>query len=67
MLPSSHDRDEPAPRRLSETATIPVRGSAQAAGYDLQSAYDATIPAGGKALVKTDIAVAVPEGHYGAC
>ena len=29
------------------------------------SAYDVTIPAEGKALVKTDIAIAVPEGCYG--
>ena len=29
------------------------------------SAYDVTIPAEGKALVKTDIAIALPEGCYG--
>ena len=31
----------------------------------LYSAYDVTIPAEGKALLKTDIAVAIPEGCYG--
>lgn len=36
-----------------------------AAGYDLVSAYDLVIPARGKALAKTDIAMAIPEGCYG--
>eukprot|EP00729_Bicosta_minor_P008294 gene8294-15172_t len=52
-------------KKLTELASLPTRGSALAAGYDLRSAYDITIPAQGKALVKTDIAIAVPEGHYG--
>lgn len=52
-------------KKLTEHAFVPVRGSALAAGYDLKAAYDATIPAQGKALVKTDIAIAVPEGCYG--
>lgn len=33
-------------------------------GFDLSSAYDAIIPARGKALVKTDIAIAIPEFTY---
>eukprot|EP00808_Paulinella_micropora_P022846 g5755.t1 len=49
-------------KKLSPHATLPVRGSAQAAGYDLASAVDITIPARGKGLVKTDIAIALPEG-----
>ena len=52
-------------KKLSEFATIPTRGSSQAAGYDLYSAYDQCIGAGEKALVKTDLAVAIPEGCYG--
>ena len=51
--------------RLSEKAVAPSRGSAGAAGYDLYAAHDVTIPAQGKALVKTDIAVALPIGWYG--
>ncbi|XP_063140404.1 deoxyuridine 5'-triphosphate nucleotidohydrolase isoform X11 [Rattus norvegicus] len=51
--------------RLSEHATAPTRGSARAAGYDLYSAYDYTIPSMEKALVKTDIQIAVPSGCYG--
>jgi dUTP pyrophosphatase len=52
-------------KKLSERAILPTRGSAGAAGYDLSSAYAYTVPAYGKALVKTDLAVAIPEGHYG--
>lgn len=44
---------------------MPVRGSALAAGYDLAASHDCTIPARGRNLVKTDIAMAIPEGHYG--
>ncbi|XP_074249755.1 deoxyuridine 5'-triphosphate nucleotidohydrolase, mitochondrial isoform X2 [Saimiri boliviensis] len=51
--------------RLSEHATAPTRGSARAAGYDLYSAYDYTIPPMEKALVKTDIQIALPSGCYG--
>jgi dUTP pyrophosphatase len=50
---------------LSENATVPARGSAMAAGYDLSSAVSTVVPAGGKALVPTDVAVALPEGVYG--
>jgi len=41
--------------KLSDKAIIPTKGSKLAAGYDLYSAYDYTIPASGKMLVKTDI------------
>merc|ERR1711915_576298 len=51
--------------KLSENATIPTRGSATAAGYDLYSAEDCVIPARGKGLVKTDIQIKVPHGTYG--
>merc|ERR1712241_29941 len=51
--------------KLSENAYAPTKGSARAAGYDLRSAYDCTIPANGKAIVKTDIQIRVPEGTYG--
>lgn len=51
--------------KLSERATTPSRGSCKAAGYDLYSAYDYVIPAKEKALVKTDIQIAVPSGCYG--
>lgn len=50
---------------LSDTATAPARGSAHAAGYDLASAEAAVVPVGGRRLVRTDVAVAVPPGTYG--
>jgi len=50
---------------MSDKARAPTRGSAFAAGYDLYSAHDTTIPARGKAMVDTDLAIAVPAGTYG--
>jgi dUTP pyrophosphatase len=51
-------------KKLTEFAIIPTRGSQFAAGFDLSSAYDVTVPTRGKALVKTDIAIAIPELTY---
>lgn len=51
--------------RLSAAAVVPARGSAGAAGYDLTSAKDVVIPARGKGLCQTDLAIALPEGVYG--
>ncbi|XP_040457373.1 deoxyuridine 5'-triphosphate nucleotidohydrolase, mitochondrial isoform X1 [Falco naumanni] len=60
---------DPSPRlrftKLSENASAPSRGSARAAGYDLYSAYDCVIPPMEKAVVKTDIQIALPSGCYG--
>ncbi|KAF8485043.1 dUTP pyrophosphatase [Russula ochroleuca] len=52
-------------KRLSEKAKLPTRGSALAAGYDLYSAEKKVIPARGKALIDTQLSVAVPPGTYG--
>eukprot|EP00967_Tisochrysis_lutea_P036407 scaffold43812_cov39-Tisochrysis_lutea.AAC.2 len=51
--------------RLSEFAKLPMRGTSLAAGYDLSAAHPCVIPARGKGLVKTDLAIIVPEGCYG--
>lgn len=51
--------------KLTEHAFEPIRGSVRAAGVDLRSAYDIIVPAHGKAIVKTDLQVQVPEGSYG--
>jgi len=51
-------------KRLSENAFLPVRGSEHAAGFDLSSAYDDVVPARGKALIKLDLAFAIPEFTY---
>jgi dUTPase len=58
-------QDQPGPlliKKLSDKARLPTRGSALAAGYDLYAAHDTVIPARGKALVETDISMAVPLG-----
>ncbi|OKL59635.1 hypothetical protein UA08_05070 [Talaromyces atroroseus] len=52
-------------KKLVESAKAPTRGSAFAAGYDLYSAKETVIPAKGKGLVDTGLAIAVPEGTYG--
>ncbi|CAN6298320.1 unnamed protein product [Urochloa humidicola] len=51
-------------KKLSEKAILPSRGSALAAGYDLSSAAEMVVPARGKALVPTDLSIAIPEGTY---
>lgn len=51
--------------KLTNKAFAPTRGSESAAGYDLRSAYEYTVPARGKELVKTDLQIEVPDGTYG--
>lgn len=51
--------------KLTDQAFAPVKGSALAAGFDLRSAYEYTVPARGKQLVMTDIQVQLPKGCYG--
>lgn len=54
-------------KRLSETAVLPVRGSAQAAGYDLCADISGklTIKPGETVKVETGLAFALPEGYFG--
>lgn len=49
-------------KKLSDKARLPTRGSAFAAGYDIYAAKATVIPARGKAIVDTDISMAVPAG-----
>lgn len=51
--------------RLSPNATIPVRGSIGAAGYDISSSADWVVPARGTTIVPTDLSICVPQGTYG--
>ncbi|XP_011404672.2 PREDICTED: deoxyuridine 5'-triphosphate nucleotidohydrolase-like [Amphimedon queenslandica] len=65
---SNGDSNSTVPLRvmkLTEYAYLPTRGSSEAAGYDLYSAYETVVPAEGKAVVKTDIAIALPPYCYG--
>ena len=49
---------------LSEHAKMPVRGSPQSAGFDISSAERTIVPSGGRAVIKTDISIACPDGTY---
>ncbi|XP_074283189.1 deoxyuridine 5'-triphosphate nucleotidohydrolase-like [Silene latifolia] len=51
-------------KKLSDKAVLPSRGSPLAAGYDLSSAVETKVPARGKALVPTDLSIAIPQGTY---
>uniref|UniRef100_A0A5B6ZE11 Deoxyuridine 5'-triphosphate nucleotidohydrolase n=1 Tax=Davidia involucrata TaxID=16924 RepID=A0A5B6ZE11_DAVIN len=51
-------------KKLSEKAVLPARASPLSAGYDLSSAFETKVPARGKALVPTDLSIAIPEGTY---
>ena len=52
-------------KTLTETATIPTRGSAQAAGMDLYADEDMVLIPGERKAVSTGIAMALPPGHEG--
>jgi deoxyuridine 5'-triphosphate nucleotidohydrolase len=52
-------------KRLDSKAVLPARGSSFSAGLDIFSIEDLSIQPGARALVRTGLAVAIPEGHYG--
>lgn len=66
-MPALEDMARPVLKfmKVLPEAFAPVRGSAKAAGYDLKSAVDCTVPARGKALVDTGLKIQLPEGCYG--
>ena len=51
-------------KRLTNNSTIPKRSTEGAAGYDLTSAVNITIPAHGRVMVKSGISLKVPKGTY---
>ena len=56
-------------KKLRENATLPTRGSAQAAGYDLYACIDGgsvTIAPHSTEKIGTGLAIAVPDGYFGA-
>ena len=53
-------------KKLSENATLPSRGSEYAAGYDLYADEAITVPSHKTVKVHTGIAMAIPEGYFGA-
>lgn len=52
-------------KKLTTDATLPTRGSDSAAGLDLYSIEPVRLSPKQRALVRTGLAVAVPEGYYG--
>lgn len=52
-------------KKLTVTASLPVRGSDGAAGYDISASEACVVPARGKALVSTGLSMAIPQGCYG--
>lgn len=50
---------------LSENARDPVRLDPLDAGIDLKSAYDFSVPARGRELIKTDLQFEFPRGYFG--
>ena len=52
-------------KRHKPEATLPQRATDGSAGYDLCSAIDCSIEAGGRLAIPTEISIAVPSGHYG--
>ena len=44
---------------------LPLRQTQGAAGYDLKSTEDVTVPARGSAVVDTGVKMSLPKGHYG--
>jgi len=52
-------------KRLDPRATLPSRGSSLSAGLDIYAIEDLTIQPRKRALARTGLAVAIPEGYYG--
>ena len=52
-------------KRLAPQAVLPTRGSSASAGLDLHSIEPITLNPNERKLVKTGLAVAIPEGYYG--
>jgi dUTP pyrophosphatase len=52
-------------KRLDPRAILPTRGSSLSAGLDIYSIEDLAIEPKQRAVVRTGLAVAIPEGYYG--
>ena len=51
--------------KLSPEAKLPTKGSAQAAGWDLYALEDTTVVKEKSSMIKTGLAVAIPDGWEG--
>ena len=52
-------------KRLDPDASLPEQAHAGDAGLDLRSVMDLRVEPGERAMVRTGLAVAIPEGHAG--
>jgi len=52
-------------KKLSAEATVPIKGTATAAGHDLYANEGTDVPARGQAIVGTGIAIGLPHDTYG--
>lgn len=65
QLKDINDEEKLYVQRITKMATIPERGSKYAAGFDLSSAENITIPSKSRGVIKTDLIIKVPQGTYG--
>jgi deoxyuridine 5'-triphosphate nucleotidohydrolase len=65
MFAGAHEQKKLKVKKHSDTATLPERKSALAAGYDLCSDEELTLPPGQRKAIATNISVEIPPGHYG--
>ena len=51
-------------KKLSDDAILPIKVSSGSAGYDLSSPKDCVVPAHGKLLIPTNLAISIPSNTY---
>ena len=59
------DKERLSFKRLDPQAPLPTRGSPSAAGLDLYSIEAVSLKPKERLLIRTGLAVAIPEGYYG--
>jgi dUTP pyrophosphatase len=52
-------------KRLTPAATVPTKGSEEAAGFDLYASENSFILSGRRKIISTGISVKIPKGYYG--
>ncbi len=52
-------------KKLTDEALMPKKAHPTDAGFDLYASADVTVPARGRVLIPTDIAMEIPEGYFG--
>ena len=51
-------------KKLTESASLPVKNSEDDAGYDISSSEDVIVQPMNRQLVKTGISISIPSGYY---